>query len=41
MVLSVRVSGLNLEVATFLNLSRDHLDYHDGMEGYFREKERF
>jgi len=35
-----RVSGLNLEVATFLNLSRDHLDYHDGMEGYFREKRK-
>ncbi len=35
-----RVSGLELEVAAFLNLSRDHLDYHDGMEDYFREKRK-
>ena len=35
-----RVSGLQLEVAAFLNLSRDHLDYHDGMEEYYREKRK-
>jgi len=35
-----RVSGLNLEVAAFLNLSRDHLDYHGNMESYFREKRK-
>jgi len=33
-----RVAGLNLEVAAFLNLSRDHLDYHGTMEEYFSEK---
>ncbi|MBO45682.1 MAG: UDP-N-acetylmuramoyl-L-alanyl-D-glutamate--2,6-diaminopimelate ligase [Planctomycetes bacterium] len=33
-----RVNGLNLAVAAFLNLSRDHLDYHGSMEEYFRAK---
>lgn len=33
-----RVNGLNLAVAAFLNLSQDHLDYHDSMEEYFRVK---
>ena len=33
-----RVAGLNLEVTAFLNLSRDHLDYHGTMEEYFSEK---
>ncbi len=33
-----RVNGLNLAVAAFLNLSQDHLDYHDSMEQYFRTK---
>ena len=36
-----RVAGLNLEVAAFLNLTRDHLDYHGNMEAYFREKENY
>lgn len=35
-----RVAGLNLEVAAFLNLTRDHLDYHGNMEAYFREKRK-
>ena len=35
-----RVAGLNLEVAAFLNLTRDHLDYHGNMESYFREKRK-
>jgi UDP-N-acetylmuramoyl-L-alanyl-D-glutamate--2,6-diaminopimelate ligase len=33
-----RVAGLRLEIAAFLNLSRDHLDYHKSMEAYFKEK---
>ena len=33
-----RVAGLRMEVAAFLNLSRDHLDYHGGMEEYFAQK---
>ena len=33
-----RVFGINFEVVVFLNLSRDHLDYHHDMETYFREK---
>jgi len=36
-----RVSGLNLEVAVFMNLTRDHLDYHGTMEDYYREKRNF
>jgi len=35
-----RVAGLNLEVAAFLNLTRDHLDYHGNMETYFHEKRK-
>lgn len=35
-----RVAGLDLSVAAFLNLSRDHLDYHGGMEAYFSEKRK-
>ena len=35
-----RVSGLNLEVAVFMNLTRDHLDYHGTMEEYYREKRK-
>ena len=35
-----RVAGLEMEVATFLNLTRDHLDYHGNMEEYFREKRK-
>ena len=35
-----RVLGLNLGVAVFTNLTRDHLDYHGGMEAYFEVKAR-
>ena len=35
-----RVAGLNLEIATFMNLTRDHLDYHGGMEEYYKEKRK-
>ena len=30
-----RVAGMEFEVAVFLNLTRDHLDYHGNMESYF------
>jgi len=36
-----RVLGLGFEVAVFTNLTRDHLDYHDGLEDYFKVKARF
>ncbi len=29
-----RVAGVSFDVAVFTNLSRDHLDYHGGMEAY-------
>jgi UDP-N-acetylmuramoyl-L-alanyl-D-glutamate--2,6-diaminopimelate ligase len=35
-----RVRGLRLEIAAFLNLTRDHLDYHGSMEDYFQVKAR-
>jgi UDP-N-acetylmuramoylalanine--D-glutamate ligase len=35
-----RTSVLNAAAATVLNLSADHLDRHDGMDGYAREKQR-
>jgi len=35
-----RVTGLAFESAAFMNLSRDHLDYHRDMERYFRAKSR-
>jgi UDP-N-acetylmuramoyl-L-alanyl-D-glutamate--2,6-diaminopimelate ligase len=35
-----RVDGTHFEMAVFTNLSRDHLDYHDSMEEYFRAKAR-
>ena len=35
-----RVSGMQMEVAVFLNLTRDHLDYHKNMEAYFVEKRK-
>lgn len=35
-----RVSGLSLEIATFMNLTRDHLDYHGSMEDYYKEKRK-
>jgi UDP-N-acetylmuramoyl-L-alanyl-D-glutamate--2,6-diaminopimelate ligase len=33
-----RVTGVKLEVAVFMNLTRDHLDFHNGMEEYFSAK---
>jgi UDP-N-acetylmuramoyl-L-alanyl-D-glutamate--2,6-diaminopimelate ligase len=33
-----RVDGLRFCVAAFTNLSHDHLDYHETMEGYFQAK---
>ncbi len=33
-----RVEGLSFAAAGFTNLSRDHLDYHDSMEDYYRAK---
>ncbi len=33
-----RVQGLPFKVAAFLNLTRDHIDYHSGMEEYFEVK---
>jgi UDP-N-acetylmuramoyl-L-alanyl-D-glutamate--2,6-diaminopimelate ligase len=35
-----RVAGLRFAAAGFTNLSRDHLDYHRDMEGYFAAKRR-
>jgi len=35
-----RVRGLRLKTAAFLNLTRDHLDYHGSMEEYFQVKAR-
>jgi UDP-N-acetylmuramoyl-L-alanyl-D-glutamate--2,6-diaminopimelate ligase len=29
-----RLKGMHIDVALFTNLSRDHLDYHDGMQSY-------
>lgn len=33
-----RVSGVRMEVGVFMNLTRDHLDFHNDMESYFRAK---
>jgi UDP-N-acetylmuramoyl-L-alanyl-D-glutamate--2,6-diaminopimelate ligase len=35
-----RVAGLRFAAAGFTNLTRDHLDYHGDMEGYFSAKRR-
>jgi len=35
-----RVEGVSFDVATFTNLTRDHLDYHGTMEAYFAAKAR-
>jgi UDP-N-acetylmuramoyl-L-alanyl-D-glutamate--2,6-diaminopimelate ligase len=35
-----RVHGLVFRAAGFTNLSRDHLDYHPDMEGYFQSKRK-
>jgi len=33
-----RVAGLEMKVGVFTNLTRDHLDFHGDMEGYFKAK---
>ncbi len=33
-----RIGSIMFDVAAFTNLSRDHLDYHAGMEDYFQAK---
>ena len=33
-----RIGSLSFRAAAFTNLSRDHLDYHSGMEEYFQAK---
>jgi UDP-N-acetylmuramoyl-L-alanyl-D-glutamate--2,6-diaminopimelate ligase len=33
-----RVSGVKMEVGVFMNLTRDHLDFHKDMDDYFRAK---
>lgn len=35
-----RVEGLTFAAAAFTNLTQDHLDYHDGMEAYYRAKKK-
>ena len=35
-----RNEGLKVKAGAFTNLSRDHLDYHAGMEDYFAAKMR-
>ncbi|MEO6444709.1 MAG: UDP-N-acetylmuramoyl-L-alanyl-D-glutamate--2,6-diaminopimelate ligase [Gemmatimonadaceae bacterium] len=35
-----RIDGVNFQAAVFINLSRDHLDYHQSMEAYFAAKAR-
>ncbi|WP_244648151.1 MULTISPECIES: UDP-N-acetylmuramoyl-L-alanyl-D-glutamate--2,6-diaminopimelate ligase [unclassified Lentimonas] len=35
-----RIHGLDLDVAVFLNLTQDHIDYHKTMEAYFEVKKR-
>ena len=35
-----RLDGLNIHVAAFTNLTRDHLDHHHNMDAYFAAKAR-
>lgn len=35
-----RLDGLKVAAGAFTNLSRDHLDYHDSLDSYFRAKLR-
>ncbi len=35
-----RVHGLDFDIATFTNLTQDHLDYHENMDNYFNEKRK-
>jgi UDP-N-acetylmuramoyl-L-alanyl-D-glutamate--2,6-diaminopimelate ligase len=34
-----RIYGMHFHTAAFTNLTRDHLDYHETMEAYFRAKQ--
>lgn len=36
-----RMHGLNLNVATFTNLTQDHLDFHADFEHYFAAKKSY
>ena len=36
----MRTYGVDIDVATFLNLTQDHIDYHKTMEGYYEVKKR-
>ena len=33
-----RITGLGFKIAVFLNLTQDHIDYHESMERYFEVK---
>lgn len=35
-----RLDGVRFDAGVFTSFSRDHLDYHDGLDGYFRAKAR-
>ncbi len=35
-----RLDGVNIRIAAYTNLSRDHLDYHEDMDAYFAAKLR-
>ena len=35
-----RMDGVDVRIAAFTNLSRDHLDYHSNMDEYLKAKER-
>ncbi len=35
-----RTYGVDIDVATFLNLTQDHIDYHKSMEAYYQVKKR-
>jgi UDP-N-acetylmuramoyl-L-alanyl-D-glutamate--2,6-diaminopimelate ligase len=35
-----RTYGVDVDVATFLNLTQDHIDYHKSMEAYYEVKKR-
>ena len=35
-----RLDGVKITAAGFTNISRDHLDYHDGFADYFAQKQR-
>ena len=36
-----RIHGISFDTAVFLNLTPEHLDYHDGMEDYYSAKRAF